>query len=48
MLKKGVRQISHMLREILAPCLGGINFLIVEKKDSQLDQRWAMLYFFGA
>jgi hypothetical protein len=20
----------------------------VEKKDSQLDQRWAMLYFFGA
>jgi len=47
MLKKGVRQCFHLSREILALCLGGMSFLIVEKKDFQLSQRWVMHYFSG-
>jgi len=48
MLKKGVRRFFQMPREILAPCHGGMSFLIVEKEDYQLSQRWVMLYFSGA
>jgi len=48
MLKKVVKPCSQVLREILALCLGGMSFRIVEKKDFQLSQRWVMLYFSGA
>jgi len=48
MLKKGVRRCSQLPREILALCLGGMRFPIVEKEDYQLSQRWVMLYFSGA
>jgi hypothetical protein len=48
MLKKVARQCSQLPREILALYLGGMSFLIVEKKDFQLNQKGVMLYFSGA
>ncbi|XP_027189335.1 probable prolyl 4-hydroxylase 3 [Cicer arietinum] len=43
-VEEGGETVFPYANRILVLCHGGISFLIVEKKDFQLSQRWVMLY----